>query len=113
MAFVKNYKYMGTIVTYDATDDANIDRQRGICYARSNGIINNLSACSTAVKATLFRTYCSNLYCRNLWCDFKSSFLNKLIVGYNHSFRFIMNYHRNCSASGMFVFNNVLSFMET
>ena len=35
LAFVHNYKYLGTIVTYDATDDANMSRQRGICYARS------------------------------------------------------------------------------
>ena len=31
-----------------------------------------------------------------------------LMVGYNHSFRYIMNYHSNCSASGMFVFNNTI-----
>ena len=35
-----------------------------------------------------------------------------VIVGYNHSFRFLMRYHRNCSASGMFVFNGVPSCME-
>ena len=35
-----------------------------------------------------------------------------LIVGYNHSFRYIMKYRRNCSASGMFVFNSIPSFME-
>ena len=38
--------------------------------------------------------------------------IRKLIVGYNHSFRYIMNYHRNYSASGMFVFNSIPSFME-
>ena len=38
--------------------------------------------------------------------------LRRLIVGYNHSFRIIMKYLRHCSASGMFVFNNVPSFKE-
>ena len=38
--------------------------------------------------------------------------LRRLIVGYNHSFRIIMKYPRHCSASGMFVFNNVPSFKE-
>ena len=112
LAFVRTYKYLGTVMTCDNADDANMHRQRGICYARANGIIKNLSMCSPVVKATLFRTFCSNMYCSQLWRDFKSCSIRKLIVGYNHSFRYIMNYHRNCSASGMFVFNNIHSFME-
>ena len=99
-------------MTCDNADDANMRRQRGICYARANGIIKNFSMCSPVVKATLFRTFCSNMYCSQLWRDFKSCSIRKLIVGYNHSFRYIMNYHRNCSASGMFVFNSIPSFME-
>ena len=87
-------------------------KQRGICYARANGIIKNFSMCSPVVKATLFRTFCSNMYCSQLWRDFRSGSIRQLIVGYNHSFRYIMNYPRNCSASGMFVFNKIPSFME-
>ena len=65
-------------------------------------------ACSPSVKATLFRTFCSNMYCGHLWHGFRKSALRKLIVGYNHSFRFFfINFHRNCSASGMFVSNCV------
>ena len=104
LAFVRTYKYLGTVMTRDNADDSNKRRQRGICYARANGIIKNFSMCSPVVKATLFRTFCSNMYCSQLWRDYKSSSIKQLIVGYNHSFRFIMNYHRNCSASGMFVF---------
>ena len=63
-------------------------------------------------KLHLFRTFCSNMYCGHLWHDFRKSALRKLIVGYNHSFGFLMKFHRNCSASGMFVFNCVPSFME-
>ena len=112
LAFVRTYKYLGTVMTSDNADDSNMRRQRGICYARANGIIKNFSMCSPVVKATLFRTFCSNMYCSQLWRDYKSSSIKQLIVGYNHSFRFIMNYHRNCSASGMFVFNSIPSFME-
>ena len=112
LAFVRTYKYLGTVMTCDNANDANMLRQIGICYARANGIINNFSMCSPVVKATLFRTFCSNMYCSQLWRDFRSGFIRQLIVGYNHSFRYIMNYPRNCSASGMFVFNNIPSFME-
>ena len=107
LVFVRSYKYLGTVMTCDNADDANMRRQRGICYARAN-----FSMFSPVVKATLFRTVCSNMYCSQLWRDFKSCSIRKLIVGYNHSFRYIMNYHRNCSASGMFVFNSIPSFME-
>ena len=55
LAFVRTYKYLGTVMTCDNADDANMRRQRGICYARANGIIKNFSMCSPVVKATLFR----------------------------------------------------------
>ena len=49
LAFVRSYKYLGTVMTCDNADDANMRRQRGI--------IKNLSMCSPVVKATLFRTF--------------------------------------------------------
>ena len=52
------------------------------------------------------------MYCSHLWSDFKNDTLRRLIVGYNHSFRIIMKYPRHCSASGIFVFNDVPSFTE-
>ena len=112
LSFTTKYKYLGTLMTHDGSDEANMSGQRGFFYARSNGLSKNFNACSPSVKATLFRTFCSNMYCGHLWHDFRKSALRKLIVGYNHSFRFLMKFHRNCSASGMFVSNCVPSFME-
>ena len=34
------------------------------------------------------------------------------MIGYNHAFRRIMKYDRTCSASGMLVANDVMSFYE-
>ena len=31
LAFVRTYKYLGTVMTCDNADDANMRRQRGIC----------------------------------------------------------------------------------
>ena len=39
-------------------------------------------------------------------------YIAKQQVGYNHAFRRIVKYDRTCSASGMFVANNVISFNE-
>ena len=112
LTFKVIYTYLGTLITHDGSDEANMSRQRGCFYARSNGLSNNCNACSPSVKATLFRTFCSNMYCGHLWHDFRKSVLRRLIVGYNHSFRFLMKFNRNCSASGMFVSNCVPCFME-
>ena len=102
LSFVPKFKYLGSFITQDNSDDENIRRQRGNCYARSNGIIKNFYACSPVVKCDLFKAFCCNMYCSHLWCDFKNETLRRLIVGYNHSFRIIMKYPRHCSASGMF-----------
>ena len=99
LSFVPKFKYLGSFITQDNSDDENICRQRGNCYARSNGILKNCYACSPVVKCDLFKAFCCNMYCSHLWCDFK----NELILGYNHSFRIIMKYPVHCSASGMFV----------
>ena len=87
-------------------------RQRGICYARCrpNSLIRNFSSCSLNVKVKLFKTFCCIMYCCQIWSQYKKGTARKLQVGYNHAFRRIMKYNRTCSASGMFVANNVMSF---
>ena len=50
LRWVTKYKYLGTILTDDLLRDSNMLRQRGICYARCNGLIRKLSLCSHKVK---------------------------------------------------------------
>ena len=109
---VTKYKYIGTILTDDLSDDSNMLRQRGICYARCNSLIRNFPPCSLNVKVKLFKTLCCIMYCCQIWSQYKKGTVRKLQVGYNHAFRRIMKYDRTCSASGMFVANNVMSFNE-
>ncbi len=101
---VPKFKYLGSFITQDKSDDEHMRRQRCNCYARSNEMLKNLYACSAVVKCGLFKAFCSNMYCSHLWCDFKNETLRRLIVGYSHSFRIIMKYPRHCSASGMCCF---------
>ena len=58
LSFVPKFKYLGSFITEDNSDDENMRRQRGIplsnCYARSNGIINNFYACSPVMKCDLY-----------------------------------------------------------
>ena len=55
--FTVKYKYLGTLMTHDGSDDATLSRQR-FFYARSNGLSKNFNAYSPSVKTTLFRTFC-------------------------------------------------------
>ena len=107
LRWVTKYKYSGTILTDDLSDDSNMLRQRGICYARCNSLIRNLSLCSPNVKVKLFKTLCCIMYCCQIWNQYKE---RKQQVGYNHAFRRIMKYDRTCSASGISVANDVMSF---
>ena len=58
------------------------------------------------------KTFCCIMYCCQIWSQYKKGTVRKLQVGYNHAFRRIMKYDRTCSASGMFVANDVMSFNE-
>ena len=66
LTFVQKYKYLGTLITRDNADDDTMRRQRGDCYARSNGINKNFHTCSPVAKCSLFETFCCNLYCSRL-----------------------------------------------
>ena len=65
--------------------------------------------CSDNVKVTLFRSYCSSLYTSQLWRKCRVNSIKKLYVAYNIAFRMIFRLPRDCSASGMFAVNNVMS----
>ena len=52
------------------------------------------------------------MYCCQIWSQYKKDTVRKLQVGYNHAFRIIMKYDRTCSASGMFVANDVMTYNE-
>ena len=63
LSFVPKFKYLGSFITQDNSDDENMRRQRSNCYARSNGIIKHFYACSPVVKCDLFKAFCCNMYC--------------------------------------------------
>ena len=67
---------------------------------------------SFTIIVLLFKTFCCIMYCCQIWSQYKKDTVRKLQIGYNHAFRRIIKYDRTCSASGMFVANDVMSFNE-
>ena len=65
------------------------------------------------MKVTLYRSYCSSLYTSQLWWKYRVNSIRKLYVAYNrprsNAFRMLFRLPRDCSASGMFAVNNVMS----
>ena len=112
LAFVKQFKYLGHLITDNLFDDLDIKRQyRSLCI-RANMLRRNFYMCSHETKLTLFKSYCMSLYTAELWCRFTKTEMTKLTVCYNNSLRWFLRYPKYCSASAMFVSNEVKSFPE-
>ena len=114
LKYVSNYNYLGHIIDNRLRDDLEVDMQskKGLLYGRSNMLIRQFYNCSKEIKNRLFSAYCSNLYLCFLWSSYRQSVYNAVKVAYNNSYRILHNLDRRCSASGMFVLNNVYSFPE-
>ena len=59
--------------------------------------------CSTEVKLTLLRTFCSPMYTAQLWCNYTVASIHNLHVSYNTVFHLLLNQPKYCSSSTMFV----------
>ena len=63
--------------------------------------------CSTEVKLTLLKTFCSPMYTAQLWWNYTAASIHKLYVAYNNVFRLLLRQLKYCNASTMFVENRV------
>ena len=100
---------MAPNISADMKDDLDIMRQCRQLYAQGNVLARRFHMCSDNVKVTLFRSYCSSLYTSQLWWKYRVNSIRKLYVAYNNAFRMLFRLPRDCSASGMFAVNNVMS----
>ena len=112
LPFKTNCKYLGVFLCSDCSDDFDLARQMRSFYIRCNYLSRNFNACSPHVKCHLFTSFCGSIYAGHCWSVFKKSSMSRLTVAFNNSFRRFMHFPRYCSASAMFVFNQVRSFTE-
>ena len=109
---VSNIKYLGMIICNDLSDDMELSNMYRKLCCRSNMLSRKFNLCSVSIKNELFRVYCSSIYGIAVLSKFKKSSFRKLEICYNNAFRILHRYHKYCSASEMFVFNNINSFRE-
>ena len=107
LSFVDKYRYLGYLMADDSSDNLEIQQQYRLLCCRVNSLIRKFAMCSYDVKKFLFVTYCSNVYCLHLWRVYNMSVLNKFKVCLNNAARMFFGYDRFCSASAMYVSENL------
>ena len=79
-------------------------------YCKSNRLVRLFNKCSKPVLLELCRSFYTVFYCPYFWTQCKKTTFSKIRVAYNNVFRNIMRVSRRASASGMFVFHDILNF---
>ena len=77
---------------------------------KSNRLLRLFHCCSTDVKFTSFRSYCTCFYCPFLWTDYKKSTHSKLRVAFNNVYGRILKLPPRSSASTWYAVNHIDSF---
>ena len=82
--------YLGHILSFDGSDDNDIQRQCGRVYARGNSILRKFHMCSTEVKIVLFKSYCTSLYTAHLWANYMKKSINNFYTAYHNIMKLFM-----------------------
>ena len=104
--YQEKVKYLGVLLNDNLNDNDDIMKQMRGWYARANSVLRKFAACSFEVKLRLFQAFCTSFYCAHLWYKH----VPKVRVACNNVFRLLFGYRRSCSASEMFVYNNIYNF---
>lgn len=99
---VKEFRYLGHLVTENLRDEGDIERERRALTVRANMLVRRFARCSAEVKISLFKSFCQTFYTSSLWFTYTQKSVNTLRVQYNNAFRMLLGLPRFCSASGMF-----------
>ncbi|KAL0811792.1 hypothetical protein ABMA28_009222 [Loxostege sticticalis] len=107
---VKQFRYLGHVLTENLCDDQDMERERRALAVRCNMLARRFAKCSRDVRVTLFKAYCTCFYTGQLWLKYTRKSFGILRVQYNNAFRIMMRLPRYCSASAMFAESGVPDF---
>ena len=110
LEYQEKVKYLGVLLNDKLNDNDDIMKQMRGLYARANSVLRKFAACSFEVKLRLFQAFCTSFYCAHLWYKFTKQVISKVGVAYNNVFRLLFGYRKSCSASEMFVTNDIYNF---
>ena len=107
LEFVKEFPYLGHIITNDLKDTADIEHRRRKLCSIGNMITRRFAFCHQDTKFLLFRTYCYNIYGCSLWSNYTREAMRRITVIHNDILRRLTNTPRHHSATHMFATNSL------
>jgi len=111
IAYVETFRYLGHLISNDARDNCDIEREIRNMFIRTNTLIRKFHLCSKRVKIMLFKTFCLCFYGIALWNSFNVTCLNRLKAAYHKCVKlFFFGFSRRDSMSAILIDLNLPSF---
>ena len=107
LEFVKEFPYLGHIITENMNDNTDIEHRRRKLCAIGNMIVRRFAFCNTDTKLQLFKSFCYTVYGSSLWTNYTVENMRRLTVVHNDILRKLTKTPRHHSASRMFVQYNL------
>ena len=102
LTFVKEFPYLGHIITNNQKDTVDIEQRRRKLCSLGNMITRRFAFCHQETKLLLFRTYCNNIYGCSLWTNYTRESMRRVTVIHNDILRRLTSTPRHHSATSMF-----------
>ena len=106
LSFVKEFRYLGHVMTADCWDDKNIKKQFRRQNAVGNMLVNKFSFAPIEAKIQLFKSYCYPIYGCALWRHSYQNSIRTLTVSFSDIFKRLINFPRYNSSSLAFAMNS-------
>ena len=111
--YVREFKYLGHILTEYFMDDSDIERELRSMSVRGNIMLQKFQYCDDETKCYLFRTFFYQMYTCSLWSRYKKNTISRVRACYKSTMRRFLGLPPWASASQLFVTLGVRSFQET
>ena len=97
LAWVKEFKYLGHIISHDLSDTRDAMRVKRSLYFQTNMLISKYNFMDRRVLIHLFKTHCSQLYGVELWDLTKSkSSVKSVCIAYHACIKRLLSIPRYC-----------------
>lgn len=110
LQYVNSFRYLGHLISEDASDNSDIEREIRNLFIRTNTLIRKFSKCSQHVKIMLFKSFCLCFYGTALWKTYTAGCFNRLKSAYNRCIKNFFGFARRDSMSGTLLVLGLPSF---
>ena len=110
ISFVQTFRYLGHLISDDATDNLDIEREIRNIFIRTNSLIRKFHMCSKRVKTSLFKSFCLCFYGIALWKSFNVTCLDRFKAAYHKCIKIFFGRRRRDSMSAILIELRLPSF---